>query len=168
MLDVGHGAGDLAGDEGLAAARRLVVEQNAAGSVEPVALPVIHRDVVAEDLGAGVRAARVEDRGLALRRRRAAEHLARGGLVEAALARRTPHGFQQAQRADGDHIGGVLGDLEAHLHVALRAEVVDLIRAQIVEERGERAAVGEVGVVEEEAGCRPRGCPGRCGRDGRC
>jgi hypothetical protein len=39
----------------------------------------------------------------------------------ASSKRRVPH---------GDHIGGEFGNLEADLHVALRAEVVDLIGTQ--------------------------------------
>ena len=35
--------------------------------------------------------------------------------------------------------------------MALRAEVVDLVGTQIVEEGSERTAVGEVAIVEEEA-----------------
>ena len=76
VLDVGHGASDFACHKGLAAAWGLVVEQDAARRMETVTLPVVHRDVVAEDLGASVGAAGVESRGLALGRRRAAEHLA--------------------------------------------------------------------------------------------
>ena len=50
-----------------------------------------------------------------------------------------------------DDVGRILGDLEAHLDVALRAEVVDLVRAKVIKERGERAGVGEVGIVQKEA-----------------
>ena len=41
-LDAGRGAGDLAGDEGLAAPRALVVEQDAVGRVQAVRLAVVH------------------------------------------------------------------------------------------------------------------------------
>ena len=34
--------------------------------------------------------------------------------------------------------------------MALGSEVVDLVRAQIIEERGERTAVGQVGIVEKK------------------
>src|ERR1039458_6100487 len=119
--------------------------------VEPITLPVVHGDVVAKDLGTSVGTARVKGRGLALGRRGAAEHLARRRLVEAALDTGAPGGFQEAECADGDDVGGKLGDLETYLDVALGPEVVDLVGTQVVEQRGERTAVGEVGVVEEEA-----------------
>ena len=44
------------------------------------------------------------------------------------------------------------GISKAHLHVALRAEVVDLVGPHVVEERGERTPVGEIGVVKKESG----------------
>src|ERR1035438_10497511 len=54
VLDLGDGAGNLAGDEGLAAARGLVVEENAAVGVEAVALAVIDGEGMGEELGAGI------------------------------------------------------------------------------------------------------------------
>jgi hypothetical protein len=36
--------------------------------------------------------------------------------------------------------------------VALRSEIVDLVGTQVVEQRGERTAIGEIGVVEKESG----------------
>ena len=53
-LDAADGAGDLARDEGLAAARALVVEEDAAARVHAVALAVVHGDPVTKDLGAAV------------------------------------------------------------------------------------------------------------------
>src|ERR1035438_7600863 len=76
VLDVGDGASNLTGDKRLAAAWRLVIEQDTARCVEPIALPIVHRDVVPKGLGARVGAAGVESRGLALGRSRATEHLA--------------------------------------------------------------------------------------------
>ena len=51
MLDRGDGARDLARDEGLAADRALVVEQDAVGGVHAVGLAVVHRDPVGVELG---------------------------------------------------------------------------------------------------------------------
>ena len=61
-------ARDLAGDEGLAAQRALVVEQDAVRGVIAVGLAVVDRDPVRVELGDRIGAARVERRGLALRR----------------------------------------------------------------------------------------------------
>src|SRR6185295_805330 len=59
-LDAGERAGDLARDEGLAADRRFVVEEDAVAGVDAVRLAVIHRDPVGVELGDAVRRARVE------------------------------------------------------------------------------------------------------------
>ena len=47
-----------------AAARRLVVEEDAGDGEQVVALAVFHRDVVGEDLGDAVGAARIEPRSV--------------------------------------------------------------------------------------------------------
>ena len=75
-LDAGDRVGDLAGHELEPAARALVVEEDAAAGVQPVALAVVDDDVVPEHLGAAVRRPRVERRALGLRRLAdLAEHL---------------------------------------------------------------------------------------------
>ena len=66
-LDAAERAGDLAGDEGLAAAGRLVVEEDAIGGVDAVGLAIVHGDPVGVELGDGVGRARIEGRGLGLR-----------------------------------------------------------------------------------------------------
>src|SRR5262252_1724387 len=76
VANAGGGPGDLAGDERDPAPRRFVVEEDAAGDEHPVRLAVVLGQLVGEHLGARVRAARLERRGLALGRLRAAEHLA--------------------------------------------------------------------------------------------
>ena len=60
--------GDLAGHELQPAARRLVVEEDAGDGEQVVALAVVHRNVVGEDLRDAVGAARIERRQLGLRR----------------------------------------------------------------------------------------------------
>ena len=67
-LDRGDRARDFARDEGLAADRALMIEQDAVGGVNAVGLAVIHRDPVGIELGRGVGTARRERRRLGLRR----------------------------------------------------------------------------------------------------
>ena len=62
FLDPGGAEGHLAGDERLAAARALVVEQDARAGEEAVGLAVVDRLPVGVELGAGVGAAGVERR----------------------------------------------------------------------------------------------------------
>src|SRR5439155_22731152 len=79
----GDAARHLARDEVLTAARRLVIEEDAAARVHPVRLAVVDRHAVRVDLGGRVRAWSVKLARLVLGRRRAAEHLGGRGLIEA-------------------------------------------------------------------------------------
>ena len=155
-LDRRDGARHLAGDEGLAADRALVVEQDAVRGVHAVGLAVVHRDPVGIELGDGVGAARVERRGLALRRLLDLAVQLRGrGLVEARrLSRMRRMRIASSSRSVPERvgIGGVFRRLEAHLHVALRREVVDLGRLDLLDQANEVGRVGQIAVVQEEIG----------------
>ena len=82
LLDASGPQRDLAGHERLAAARAFVIEQDPRAGEKAVGFPVIDRLPVAVELGAGVRAARVERRARSLRRRRRAVHLRARRLIE--------------------------------------------------------------------------------------
>lgn len=151
--DAGDGAGDLAGDEGFAADRRFVVEQHAVAGVHAVGLAVIDRDPVGVELGAGVGAARVEGRGFLLRDfLHQTVQLGGRGLIEAGLLFQTQDAdrFQDAQRADAVGVGGVFRLFEAHCHVRLGSEVVDLVRLHLLDDAHQRGRVGQVTVVQDE------------------
>ena len=62
FLDPGGAEGDLAGHERLAAARALVVEEDARAGEQAVGLAVVDRLPVGVELGAGVGAAGMERR----------------------------------------------------------------------------------------------------------
>src|SRR5262249_18268825 len=94
-LDAGDSVANLAGHELVAAARRLVVEQDARASEQSVALSVVDRDEVAVDLGDAIGAARMERRRLALRRlAHLAEHFTAAGLVKARRGASLANGFK--------------------------------------------------------------------------
>ncbi len=156
QLDAGGRAGDLAGDEGLAAAGTLVVEEDAVAGEEAVAFPVVDHLVVGIDLGTGVGAAGLEAGALALAGLGTAEHLGAAGLVEANLLPAVLHvaadGLQQPDDPHAHHVHGVLGLIEAHADMALGAQVVDLVRLDLIQQIAEGPRVGEVTVVEVEAG----------------
>jgi hypothetical protein len=115
-LDAGQGAGDLAGDEGFAADRAFVVEQDAVAGIHAIGFAVVDGDPVGVELGAGVGAARVERGGFLLRDfLYQAEQFAGAGLVEAGFLFQAEDadGFEDAQRAQGVGVGGVFGFFEA-------------------------------------------------------
>ena len=152
-MDGGHGPGDLAGDEGLAPRRALMVEQDPVRGVDAIGLAVIDRDPIAVELGRRIGAARHEGRRLALGGGRAAVKLGCGGLIEAGdvLALQNADRFQQAQRAQGIGIGGVFGRLEAHLDMALGRQVVDLVGLGFLDQANQIGRVRQIAVMEEEA-----------------
>jgi hypothetical protein len=61
-------------------------------------------------------------------------------------------GLEQAQGAEGVDVAGVFGMSKDSPHVALRAEVVDLVGLHLVEDAGQVGGVGQVAVVKVEAG----------------
>src|ERR1051325_4650461 len=151
--DLGDRTGDFAGDEGLAAPRRLVIEEDAVGGVQAIGLAVVDGDPVSKDFGHGVRAARIK-RGVFGLRHFAdfAVHFAGGGLVVARLDAGLANGFQQAHGAGGVRIGRILGVVEADADMALGGQVIDFGRLQAVQQADERAAPGQVAIVQKEAG----------------
>ena len=76
------------------------------------------------------------------------------GLVEADRPVGGPHGLEHAERAHRRCLGGELGHLEADLDVALGAQVVDLVRLDLMQVPDQRRRVGQVSVVQEEPGAR--------------
>ena len=61
------------------------------------------------------------------------------------------HGLEEPQRAERVGVSRVLGRLEAHVDVALRGEVVDLVGLRLLNDADEVGGVGQVAVVHEEA-----------------
>ena len=152
--DVGDGAGDLAGDEGLAAARGLVVEEDAVAGIHAVGFAVVHGDPVGIHLGHRVGRARVERGGFRLGDfLDQPVELGGGRLVEAGFLFEPEETdrFQQTQGADGIDVRGVFGGLEGDRHVGLGTQVVNFVRFNFAEDAGEVRAVREVAVVEAEA-----------------
>ena len=76
--------------------------------------------------------------------------------------------LQQAQRAERVGVGGVFRRLEADLHVALRRQIVDLVRLHLLHDADQVGRIRQVAVVQEEARLRARAGPDRDGRCGRC
>ncbi len=149
------GAGDFAGDEGFAAARAFVVEQDAVAGEHVVAFAVIDGLPIAVDLRAGVGAAGIKRRGFGLRSLHdLAVHLAAGRLVKADRQAGVADGFEKAhraQRVDGDGINGLV---EADAHVRLGAQVVHFVRLDAGEDFAQAGAVDQIAVMQEKTGLR--------------
>ena len=83
-----------------------------------------------------------------------AVQLGGGGLVEARLLLQPQDAdrFEQPQRAERIGVGGVFRRLERHRDMALRREVVDLVRLHLLDDADQVGRIGQVAVVQDEAG----------------
>ncbi len=152
-LDARQGAGDLAGDEGFAADRRFVVEQDAVAGIHAICLAVVDGDPVGIELGHRIGAARVEGGGLFLRDLlHQPIQLGGGGLVEAGFLfqPQDADGFENPQGAERVGVGGVFRLFEAHRDMALRGQVVDFVRPHLLDDADQAAGVGQVAVMQDE------------------
>lgn len=153
--DTGRREGDLARHEGLAAAFRLVVEQDTRTAEHVVGLAVLLDDPVAVELRHGVGAVGVE-RGLFVLRNLLdlAVELRSRSLIDAAGLSQTAqaHGLKDTQHARGIDIGGELRRVERHLHVALSRKVIDLVGTHRADHLDDAHRVAEVGVVKVKMG----------------
>ena len=151
--DRGDGARDLAGDKGLAAERALVIEQDPVRGVHSVGFAIVHDRPVGEKFGDAVGAARVERRLLRLRNLlRLAVKLGRRRLIETRLLDEAEEAdrLEQAKRAERVSVGGVFGRLEAHLHVALGGEVVNLVGLRLLHDADEVGRIRHVAEMQDE------------------
>ncbi len=92
----------------------------------------------------------MERRRLVLRRGRRAVHLGAGRLVEAGRDAGGPDRLEEADRREAGDVAGVFGHLEAHPHVALRAEMVDLAGLHAAQQIHQADAVVQVAVVQSQ------------------
>ncbi len=152
-LDRGDGAGDLAGDEGFAARRPFVIEQDAVRGMHVIGFAIIDRDPIGVKLGRRIGRARIKRRGFALRYfLRQTVKLRRRGLIEPdlVLEAQDADGFKQAQRAERVGIGGVFRRLERDPDVALGGEIVDFGRLHFLNDADEIGRIGHIAVVQEK------------------
>lgn len=61
-------------------------------------------------------------------------------------------GFEEAQRASGDNVGGVIRDLERNSDMGLSSKVVNLVGIDSINPTAKRRGVGEVRIMELHAG----------------
>ena len=122
-----------------------MVEQDAAGAKNVVALAVVHGHPVGVELGHAVGAARVKRRGFFLRNGlHFAKHFRGAGLVEADFRVHQANGFEQVQCTQASDLCGGAGLLKAHAHKALRGQVVNLGGLHLLHQGDAGAQVGEV------------------------
>src|SRR4029077_10916221 len=152
LLNGGDSARNFAADESFATTRAFMVEQNAIARAKTVALPIVNGGPIRENLCHAIRTPRPEGRFLSLRRLLGlAEHFAARRLVKARTQSGFADCFQNANRADASDVGSVLRNIEAHAHVALRAQMIDLVRLQFVKKLHKIHRVAEVAVMQKQS-----------------
>src|SRR6185312_11687156 len=152
-LDPGDAAGDLARDEGFAADRAFMVEQDAVGGEHAVGLAVVHRDPVAIELGHAVGRARIERSGFLLRRLlHQPVEFGRRGLIEPRLLFHAEDAdrLKQPQYTDRVGIRRIFRALEADRDVALGREIVDLGRPDLLHQPDQVGRIRHVAVMHQE------------------
>lgn len=141
---------DRARDEEFTAALALVVEEKTRAYEHAVCFAIILREIVRVSLCAAIGAAGPERRRFTLRRRSLAKDLTRRSLVDAGLFDETcePDRFEDVERTTAVNLEGVLRQVERITYVALRGEIVDLVRRNFRNDVSEAQAVGHVTKVE--------------------
>ena len=130
-----------------------MVEQDPVAGIDSVGLAVVYRYPVGVQLGHRIRGARIERRGLGLRNLLyLAVQFGGGGLVEAGslLQTQDPDRLQKPEGSHGIGICRIFGRLERHLHMALRRQVVDLVRLYLLDYADQVGGVGQISIVEDE------------------
>src|SRR5882724_7988930 len=129
-----------------------MVKHDAVARTEAVTFAVVNGGPVCKHFGYAVRAAWPERRLLSLRRLLGlAENFAARRLIKTRTQSDFADCFQNANGPDASDIGSVLRNIEAHAHVALRAQMIDLVRLQFVKKLHKIHRVAEVPVMKKHS-----------------
>ena len=156
LLALGNARGcqrDLAGNERLTAALRLMVEEDTRAAEHAVCFTVLLDNPVAVQFGYSIRAIRMERSVLILRHfLNLAVKLGCGGLVNLArlLQMVGAHRFQDTQNAYSIHISRELRCIEADLHMTLCGKVINLGRLNLTDKFDERHGVRHIRIMQME------------------
>ena len=151
--DARRGQGDLPGHKRLPAALALMVEQDAGAAIHAVRLPVFLNDPETIEFRHRIGAIRVERCILVLRNfLHLAIQLGSGGLVDPAGPRQTalPHGLEDPQHARRIDVRRIFRRVKTHLDMALRRQVVDLVRTDFPNDLDQAHRVAHIGIMQVE------------------
>src|SRR4029434_8994732 len=109
------------------------VEKDPVAFTEAVTFAIVYRRPISEKLRHPLRTARPEWRRLRLRHLHyLAEHFAARSLIKTGTDTGFSNRFQNSNRAEAGNIRGVFGNVEADPDMALRREMVNFVRLQVV------------------------------------
>ena len=142
---------DLPRHKRLTTPRRFMVEQNPVAPVQPVTLTVIHRQPVPVHLRTRIRRPRPERGLLRLRHRlHLPVHLRRRRLIITRLLHQPsmPHRLQQPLHPQPHRITSILRAVKTHPHMALRTQIVNLLRLNVVQQSRQIRPVAQIPVMQ--------------------
>ena len=155
LADTGSSEGDLAGDEGLATALRLVIEKDAGAAEHIVGLAIFFHDPEAVKLGHSIGTIGME-RGIFVLGNffYLAIELGSRGLIDTAglLQMAGAHSLEHAEYTSGIDISREFRRVETDLHMALGCQVVYLVGTDFVHDLDYGHGVTQVGIVQMEMG----------------
>ena len=144
LANAGSSKGDLTGNEGLASALALMVEEDAATAKHAVGFAILLDNPKAIEFGYSIWAVGVEWGILVLGHfLNLTVEFGGAGLIDAAglLQMAGAHGLQHAEHAGGIDVSGELGRVEGDLHVALSGQIVNLVGPHLVHHLHDRHGV---------------------------
>lgn len=144
-------ASDFAGDKGFTPDRRFVVEEDAVAGIHIIRFPIIYCNPISVQFGARIGRTGIERRCFRLGNfPHQAVQFGSGSLIETGFVFQTEnaYGFQQAQRAQTIHVGGIHRRIEGNLHVTLGREVINFIRLHFLNNADEICGVCQVAVMQ--------------------
>ena len=138
--NVAHATGNFPGYKRFATAWAFMVKQNAITGIHAITFTIVHGNPVGVHFCHRIGAARVKRRGFLLWNfLHQTIQLGSTGLVKAGLLFKTQKSncFQQAQRSHGINIRCVLRCFETNCDMALRTQVIHLVRLYFLNDSGQ-------------------------------
>ena len=118
-----------------------MIKKDAVAGKNVKSLPIIDRCPMSVNFSCGIWTAVMERRQFILRRRRIPEHFTAGSLVKSGFYAASSDSFQNSGGTQTCDISGIFRCIKANPDVTLRAEVIDFVRTDIVQEIRQLRAV---------------------------
>src|SRR5437867_3279363 len=128
-----------------------MIEQDSIAGKQAMSLSIVHRHPMSIELRRSIRTAGIERSCFVLRWRRRPEHLATRSVVKLCLNACFADRFQYADGPESGDVACVLGYIETHPHVTLRAEMIDFIGLDRSNNPVQGTAVVEISMDQDQA-----------------
>ena len=128
-----------------------MIKQNPVRGMQPVALPVIHRDPVRVHLRRRIRTARIKWSRLLLRHfLHQPIHLRARSLIKSRLRCHLPHRIEQPNRPQPCHIPRELRNIKTHPHMTLGRQIINLVRLSLPQNLDHRTRIAQIPEMQKD------------------